>query len=88
MLREQTPHRDLVSEARRLVLMSPRLNVDQLEATRDTVTELDNANEAYIRAKVRWSTTNTDETMIDLIGRWARLNKLFRDIEHKYGSKT
>lgn len=68
--------------------MSPRLYVNQLEAIRDTVNELDNANEDYIRAKLRWSADNTDETMIDLIGTWARLNKHFRDIEDKYGSKS
>jgi hypothetical protein len=58
---------------------------------RQTITDandpetFDNANRAYISAKVAWSTINNDETMINLIGSWARLNKIIREMDDKYG---
>jgi ribosomal protein L1 len=40
--------------------------------------------EAYIHAKTAWTTNNTDETMIHLVGKWARMSKLLREADEKY----
>lgn len=55
---------------------------------KDSIKELDEFDAAYadyVHAKVEWSVRNTDETMINLNGTWSRLNKLFRDLDDKYG---
>jgi len=43
--------------------------------------EFDEAHEAHIRAKTAFITHNSDETMINLIGTWARLNRLLMQAE-------
>ncbi len=41
--------------------------------------------QAYISAKVAFDTTNTDDTMIGLIGSYARFTRIVNEMEKKYG---
>lgn len=41
----------------------------------------------YIHAKVEWSLHNTDETMINLIGTWARFTRIMHTVDNKYGRR-
>lgn len=77
-----TPHRDVVQRVRNLVLSLIRGSAKDRE--KDIVI-LDTAHEAHIRAKVDFSTSNSDYTMINLIGTWARLNRVMMEMEEKYG---
>lgn len=45
---------------------------------------LDNAWEFYSDAKDKWDQVNSDDTMINLIGTWARFNREVWKIEEKY----
>lgn len=49
---------------------------------------LDIAAEAHIKAHTAFDTFNSDETMVNLIGTWARVTKVMRDIDDKYGDRT
>lgn len=42
---------------------------------------LDNAYREYIRAIGNFATVNSDDTMVNLIGTWARITKIIRDSE-------
>lgn len=47
--------------------------------------ELDEAHEAHIRSKTDFHVANSDRTMINLIGTWARLSRVMWKLEDKYG---
>lgn len=48
---------------------------------------LDAAYEAHIRANNAWTLSNTDETMINLIGSWAKLTRTMMEMDLKWGKK-
>lgn len=50
----------------------------------DDITRLDEAAEAHIRARTAYSTHNSDETMINLVGTWSRVARVIRELEIKY----
>lgn len=58
-------------------------NGDNPAAANDLHT-LRKAMEDHIRAKNAWDTNNTDQTMIHLIGSWARVTKIMLDLDAKY----
>lgn len=73
-------HRVTVQALRsRIVLNSNRASIADVK-------ELDAAHEAHIRAKTDFHVENSDRTMINLIGTWARLNRVMWSLEDKYGS--
>lgn len=41
----------------------------------------------YETATKEFNTNNSDETMINLIGLWARMSRIMRDMDDKYGIK-
>lgn len=69
------PHHVTVAEIRRHITVPYDLD------------KLDTAHEEHIKAKVAFSVSNTDNTMINLIGTWARLNRIISDMDDKYGSR-
>jgi hypothetical protein len=48
---------------------------------------LDKAQMEHIQAKIQFARLQSDATMINLIGTWARMTKIMRDMDNKYGSR-
>lgn len=88
MLREDQnrPHRDTVSYIRSTIHNKFNTYRKHIDAAKDIET-LDDAHEAHIRAKTAFSTVNSDRTMINLIGTWARLNRVIMEMDDKYGRR-
>lgn len=59
---------------------------NNIEVAKD-IEAFDDAHKEHIKAKVVWSTSNTDETMINLVGTWARMTRLINKMDDKYGEK-
>lgn len=75
-------HRDTVNIIRR------KIKNGKMRTTEEVIIDLrefDDANTAYIQAKTEFSTFNSDRTMINLIGTWARIQGLIRKMDAKYG---
>lgn len=79
-------HRLTVNTARRRVTEWKISNADQLEAQRDDLIALDNSFEAHIKARTAYALEQGDDTMINLIGTWARVARVLRDLEERYGN--
>lgn len=86
MLREDhnRPHRITIGYIRATIKNSNRKSV--VETAKDLET-FDAAHEDHIRAKTAFDTVNSDHTMINLIGTWARLQRLIWAMDDKYGSR-
>lgn len=89
MTEQQTPHHVLLAVLRaRLSGMVDAYEYEGSLARQSKASELlsafDVANENYIRAKTTWITNNTDETMIALIGTWARLGRVRWEIQKEF----
>lgn len=50
-------------------------------------TEMDLAYSAFVNAQTDFSTFNSDHTMINLIGTWARLQRVIWSMDDKYGRR-
>lgn len=87
MLRDNPnrPHRDTVNYIRGTIKAG--IVVKSTEEVIEDLKEIDIANEAHIRAKTQFSTINSDNTMINLIGTWARLQRVIWKMDDKYGSR-
>lgn len=79
---QDRPHFVTVAAVRNMIKAE---NAFPLVVNVTDLAEIDAANEKYIRAKTHWSTRNTDATMIELIGAWARLNRILWLMDDKYG---
>lgn len=75
-----TPHRDVINRLRTTILKGRELYTVPIK----DVANLDAAHEAHIKAKTEFSTSNSDFTMVNLIGTWARLNRIMMEMEEKY----
>lgn len=84
MLREDEnrPHRITVLYVRSLIKGCVACQMGEQIADLAT---LDKAHEAHIRARTAFATSETDATMINMIGTWARLTRVIRDMDDKYG---
>lgn len=67
-------HRDRITSAYRYL---PETSVDRQI--------LSDAHTEYTRAKVAFSVVDNDDTMINLIGSWSRINRIMWQMEDKYG---
>lgn len=54
------------------------------KADRDRVLQ---AAEAHIKAKTAFDTKNSDDSMVNLIGTWARFSRMLWEMDDKYGRK-
>lgn len=70
MTEQEMPHHVIINTIRDRIMRRDPHNRSYL------LDEFDKANENYIRAKTNWSLSNTDDTMIALIGAWARLGRI------------
>lgn len=86
MLREDPdrPHRTTVLAVRNSIRQCQECPMEEQIADLST---LDKAHEEHIKAKVTFSTINSDNTMINLIGTWARMTRIIRDMDDKYGRR-
>lgn len=82
MREDEKPHRLKVHEVRNMILMSKRQNIAP------DIETLDNAHEAHIKAKTLFSVSNTDRTMINLIGTWSRLTRIMNELDIKYQGRV
>ncbi len=73
---------------------SQRSHRDTVNSIRTTISgypdrqKLDDAHWQYIQAKTKWTTLDNDETMINLVGTWSRLNRILNEMDAKYGKKV
>lgn len=68
-------HRDTYHAARnRLTMEGTNVSLEHRDL-------LDNAYREHIRALNAFITVNSDDTMVNLIGTWARITKVLRDSE-------
>lgn len=79
-----TPHRDVVSRLKTAIRKGRELHTVPIS----DIAKIDAAHEAHIRAKVEFSTSNSDYTMVNLIGTWARLNRVMMEMEEKYAIRA
>src|SRR5258708_4856726 len=78
------PHRVVVATARSLIANKTITNDASFRQQQADLAELDAAYSNHIRALTHFSTNNTDDTMIALIGTWARLNRIILNTDIKY----
>lgn len=94
MLRDdpQRSHRITVAAVRHMIYVasseaSLANSATLLSQAKEDLEIINKAADAYIRANTHWQTFDNDENMIDLIGTWARMTKVIRDMDDKYGSR-
>lgn len=78
------PHHTIVSDTRALVRYGKPAFFKQDTRNHD-LKEISEAHESHIRAGTDYHTVNSDRTMINLIGTWARLSRVIIQMEEKYG---
>lgn len=59
-----------------------------IAAAKNAVSILEHAFSEWNAAKINFQLADTDATMIDLNGHWARLNRLLVIADEEFGSKT
>lgn len=74
-------HRLKVSTMRAHVANSPNAT-----SRASDLADLDKAHEAHIKARTAYALEPSDETMINLIGTWARVTRNLWKLEDKYGA--
>jgi hypothetical protein len=89
MLREDPsrPHRLTLDYVRRMIRLAPDTAFFGKKDRDADIAALDKAQIEHINAKTQYALLQSDQTMIDLIGSWARLTKIIRDMDDKYGSR-
>jgi hypothetical protein len=89
MLREDQnrPHRITLDYIRRLIRNAKDTAFFGIKDRDADLAALDKAQTEHINAKTQFALLQSDATMINLIGTWARLTKIMRDMDDKYGSR-
>lgn len=80
-------HRDTVNYIRNIIKNGSKSQNFSTNVMIVDLKEIDDANGAHIRARTEYSTINSDNTMINLIGTWARLQRIIMIMDDKYGSR-